>query len=430
MAEQDKILMSQREANRFYVIRQAIDKKITQRQAAELLHRGERQIRRLVRRVRTEGNAGICHKSRGKRSHNGIREKIKNKVITLCGTTYREFGPTHAHEKLLAIHKIKISDETLRGWFQQEDLPYKKRKKRPHREWRKRKEHRGEMVQMDGSHHDWFERRGPSCVLMGLVDDATGEVYARFYEYEGTIPALDSFKRYGKRYGLPQSVYVDRHTTYKSTAVSTIYEELHDIKPMSDFQKSLDLLGVTVIYAYSPQAKGRIERVFETFQDRVVKEMRLAGVKNITEGNAFLDGYLPEYNRMFAKEPLKKADFHGPITNKRALDEILSIKTKRALRNDFTVAHNKVLYQITSNIRAKHVMVEERTDGSMRILHNKQRLKYTVIDVRPQKQETRTKKFRIQRVCKPSGMHPWRSPGKAMVSARIQRQTAIQNRTF
>ena len=422
MAEEDKIIMSQKEVNRLYVIHQAIEKAISQDQAAEILGLTDRQVRRIARIVRLEGDAGICHKSRGKRSHNRIADKTRDKAVTLCRDTYKEFGPTHASEKLLTVHKIHVSDETLRVWFQEEHIPYKSRKKRPHRQWRERKAHRGEMVQMDGSHHDWFEGRGPLCVLMGYVDDATGTVYARFYEYEGTLPAMDGFKRYIKLYGLPQSVYLDRHSTYKSMAKQSIEEELNDMRPMSHFEKSLAELGVEVIHAYSPQAKGRVERLFGTFQDRVVKEMRLAGVTNITEGNAFLDGYLPEYNRKYAKEAAQKADFHRPVVDKRALDTILSIKTDRALRNDFTIAHNKKLYQIKSNIRAKKVTVEERTDGTMRIIHNGQQLKYQEIVARPIQEKKLAKKPKSLRSWKPSESHPWKSPARAMVKARTELQ--------
>lgn len=430
MAEKDRIIMSQKEVNRLYVIRQTIEKTITQGQAAALLGLTDRQVRRIAKIVRLEGDLGICHKSRGKRSHNRVADKIRDKAVTLCRDRYKEFGPTHASEKLLMKHGIKVSNETLRRWFQEEQLPYKSRKKRPHRQWRPRKTHRGEMVQMDGSYHDWFEGRGPWCVLMGYVDDATGWVYARLYEYEGTLPAMDSFKRYIKLYGLPHSVYLDRHSTYKVTSKQTIEEELNDIQPMSHFERSLAELGVRVIHAYSPQAKGRVERLFGTFQDRVVKEMRLAGVRNIAEGNTFLDGYLPEFNSKYAKEAAQKADFHRPVANKRALDTILSIKTVRALRNDFTVAHDKKLYQIKSNIRAKQVIVEERTDGSLRILHNGLRLRFEQIHVRPLKEEPPVKKPRLMRVRRQPISHPWKSPARAMMKARLQRQALSQNRTF
>jgi transposase len=422
VAEKDMIIMSQKESNRLHIIRQAIDKAITQDRAADMLGLTDRQVRRIARSVKREGDAGICHKTRGKRAHNRIADKVKDKAVILCRDTYKEFGPTHASEKLLENHRIKVSEETLRGWFQEEHIPYKSRKKRPHRQWRERKPHRGEMVQMDGSHHDWFEGRGPWCVLMGYVDDATGTVYARFYEYEGTLPAMDGFKRYIRLYGLPQCVYLDRHSTYKVTAKQTIEEELNDIQPMSHFEKSLATLGVEVIHAYSPQAKGRVERLFGTFQDRVVKEMRLAGVTNIAEGNTFLDGYLPEFNRKYSKEAVQKANFHRPIVNKRALDTILSIKTERALRNDFTIAHNKKLYQIKSNVRAKKLTVEERTDGTMRIIHNGQQLRYQEIHARPVMTEKTVEKPITRRVWTPSEAHPWKSPAKAMVKGRTDLQ--------
>jgi hypothetical protein len=191
---------------------------------------------------------------------------------------------------------------------------------------------------------------------------------------------------------------------------------------MSHFEKSLAALGVKVIHAYSPQAKGRVERVFGTFQDRVVKEMRLAGVTNTAEGNTFLDGYLPEYNTKYAKEAAENADFHRPVVNRRALDTILSIKTERALRNDFTIAHNKKLYQIKSNIRAKRVTVEERTDGTMRIIHNSQQLKYQEIVARPLRTEKSAERPRPITACKPSESHPWKSPAKALVKARTELQ--------
>ena len=185
---------------------------------------------------------------------------------------------------------------------------------------------------------------------MGYIDDAAGKTFARFYDYEGTIPAMDSFKRYSKKYGLPMSVYLDKHSTYKSTAKPTIEDELNDVEPLSQFERALKELGVEVSHAHSPQAKGRIERLFRTFQDRVVKEMRLRGIRAIEEGNQFLEGYLPLYNRRFSVCPKEKEDFHGPVPKGVDLDAILCVKTERALRNDFTVAHNKKLYQIEDTI--------------------------------------------------------------------------------
>jgi len=410
MGKRGTITMSMKEAQRLHVIRKAIEKCITQAEAARLMGLDIRQAQRVVQRVRQEGDQGICHRARGKEPNNRIPDKVKDKVIKLCQGTYYKLGPTHAQEKLLEDNRIKVSVETLRTWFIEKDLPYRKRKKRPHRQWRERKGCRGEMVQLDGSHHDWFEGRGPFCVLMAYVDDATGEVFARFYEYEGTIPAMDSFKRYIKKYGVPQSVYLDRHSTYKATVhYQTIEDQLEDRQLMSQFERSLQELGVKVIHAYSPQAKGRVERLFGTFQDRVINEMRLAGVNNYEEGNKFLDAYLPKYNRQFGVAPAKKADLHRPFTGGRELDRILSIRNKRALRNDFTVAHNKRLYQIKDNIRTKTVTVEERTDGSMRIMHNGQRLKYKEIKSRPIQEVKKPLLPRVWKGVKPATRHPWKA---------------------
>jgi len=304
-------------------------------------------------------------------------------------------------------------------------LPYRKRKKRPHRQWRERKACRGEMVQLDGSHHDWFEGRGPVCVLMAYIDDATGEVFARFYEYEGTIPAMDSFKRYIRRYGVPQSVYLDRHSTYKATVhYQTIEDQLENRQSMSHFEKSLRELGVQVIHAYSPQAKGRVERLFGTFQDRVIKEMRLAGIKNHKEGNTFLQVYLPKYNRRFGVAPAKEADLHRPFKDRKELDRILSIRNKRVLRNDFTVAHNKNLYQIKDNIRTKTVTVEERTEGSMYIMHNGQRLRYTEIKSRPIQEVKKPVIPRVWKGVKPAAAHPWKAVGTLVRERREPVPTA------
>jgi len=245
---------------------------------------------------------------------------------------------------------------------------------------------------------------------MAFVDDATGEVYARFYDYEGTLPAMDCFKGYIKQYGIPQSVYLYRHSTYKSTVrYQTIEDQLEDRELMSQFERSLQELGVTVIHAYSPQAKGRVERLFGTFQDRVIKEMRLAGVRSNDEGNAFLQTYLPDYNRRYRVSPAKDTDMHRRFKDHRELDRILSIRSTRALRNDFTIAHDKRLYQIKDNIRAKKVTVEERTDGSMRILHNGQRLRYQEITVRPEKERKESPKlYKTWDRGKPTRIHPWR----------------------
>lgn len=409
MTGEDMIMVHQGELRRLHVIQKVLEKVLKQRGAAEILSLSGRQIRRIVKRIRSEGGRGVIHKSRGRPSNRRISDLTKEKVIKLYRAQYKDFGPTLASEKLLERDRIQISDETLRGWLVEAGDWQRIRKKRKHRQWRERKPHYGEMVQMDGSHHEWFEGRGPECVLMGYIDDATGEVFGRFYGYEGTMPAMESFKLYIRKHGLPLKVYLDKHSTYKSTAKPSIEDELNDVEPLSEFERALKELGVEVSHAHSPQAKGRIERLFRTFQDRVIKEMRLRGIRTIEEGNTFLEGYLPLYNKRFSVRPREKEDFHRPLAKGLDLDAILCIKTQRALRNDFTVAHNRKLYQVEDKIHAAKVMVQDRINGSMRIYHKDRALRFKEITARPLRQK---KPLVIQKRIKPYTPptdHPWRS---------------------
>jgi len=222
---------------------------------------------------------------------------------------------------------------------------------------------------------------------MGYIDDATSTVHGLFYAYEGTIPAMDSMKWYIKRFGIPQSVYLDKHSTYKAQSEPTIEEQLAGQQPMSQFEQSMAELEIEVIHANSPQAKGRIERLFGTLQDRLVKEMRLRDIKSIEEANTFLDQYLPAYNRRFAVSPVSREDLHRDIPKGLNLNDIFCVKTKRTLRNDFTVAHNRKLYQVQSHIRASAVVVHDRLDGSMAIAHKDRPVQFVEIASRPLKEK-------------------------------------------
>jgi len=400
------LTMSQRELKRLHVIRKAIEKHIKQREAAELLELSQRQIRRLIKRVREESDKGIVHRSRGIRSHRATSPSIKQKALALCKGIYAGFNPTLASEKLFERNKIKISREALRQWFIAEGIAYDTRKARPHRRWRERKAHCGAMLQMDGSHHDWFEGRREPCVLMGYIDDATSRVYARFYEYEGTFPAMDSFKRYIQKYGLPVSVYLDRHSTYKGNKQPTIEDELMNRQSLSQFGRALEELGVHLIHAQSAPAKGRIERLFKTFQDRLIKEMRLKGIKSIPQANEFLSHYLPVFNKRFSVEPVSPEDLHRTLPQGLKLDAIFSVKTPRALRNDFTVVHEGKLYQVEDNIRTKEVVVEERLNGCLQITYKGKVVRYRQITQKPVKIQ-QPRKHRIYTPVPKD--HPWRS---------------------
>lgn len=405
---EDILTMSQRELKRLHIVRKVMDRRIKQKEAAELLRMSERQIRRMVKRVREEADRGLIHRLRGCRSHNAIPEIIKEKALRFCKGIYSGFNPTLASEKLFERNKVKISRETLRQWFICENVAYERRKARPHRKWRPRKEHCGEMIQMDGSHHDWFEGRGARCVFMGYIDDATSRVYGRFYDYEGTYPAMDSFKRYILRYGLPVSVYLDRHPTYTGHRKVTIEEELLNQVALSQFGAALDELGIRLIHAQSAPAKGRIERLFKTFQDRVVKEMRLEGVKSVAEGNKFLDRYLAVFNRRFSVEPVSREDLHRPLVGGVELDGIFAVKTERTLRNDFTVVHEGKLYQVEETIRSDKVIFEERISGKKLITYKGRALRYHEITQRPKKIQPARKPSK-PRVYAPAAMdNPWR----------------------
>ena len=244
---------------------------------------------------------------------------------------------------------------------------------------------------------------------MGYIDDATNTVYGRFYDYEGTMPAMDSMKRYIRRYGIPQSVYLDKHSTYKSWAEPTIEEQLDDQKPMSQFEKSLAALAVEVIHANSPQAKGRVERLFKTLQDRMVREMRLQGIKNVAEANEFLTTYLPKYNRRFGKAAASEVNLHRPALHSRELERILCIKEDRTVKNDFTIAYNNALYQIEQATRAKIVTVEERLNGTLHITYDGQDLRFREIVKKPAKDTAETPPLlQEKKPWIPSTDHPWK----------------------
>jgi hypothetical protein len=243
---------------------------------------------------------------------------------------------------------------------------------------------------------------------MAYIDDASSRVFARFYEYEGTIPAMDSFTRYVQQYGIPLAIYADKHSTYQSLAPPTVDEQLAGVTPTSQFGRALSELGVELIPAHSPQAKGRVERLFKTVQDRLVKELRLAEVSTLEAANRFLERYLPRYNRRFTVQPAQAADLHRPCPAHRELDRILCLKTARCLRKDFTIAHQGGLYQIHDTVRAPHVLVEERIDGTMRITHHGRTLGFHAIASRPVKAATVTPVHPPRRPVTPRPDHPWR----------------------
>ena len=409
---QEVMRMTAREAKRLYVVQQVLDRKLRPRQAAELLGGSMRQLRRWIVRVRQAGPPGIVHRLRGHPSNRRHPERVRQRVLQLWQTQYRGFGPTLTQEKLAERDHLRVGRETVRRWLGAAGLWQRQRQGRePHR-WRARKAAWGEMLQMDGSHHDWLEGSGPHLVLMAYIDDATSRVFARFYDYEGTTPALDSFARYVRRYGLPQSLYADRHTTYRSPGKRTIDDELAGRpRPQSQFERAVTDLEVTLIPAHSPQAKGRVERLFRTFQDRVIKEMRLAQVTTREAANRFLERYLPRDNRRFSRLPQSPVNLHRPAPAPGVLTRALAIRATHPLRHDNTVRHATKLYLLDGrwpHQRPTTLQVEERLDGKLYLLDGDRVLRYHEVQERPPVPPRRDAPTGSPRRRTPAVDHPWR----------------------
>ena len=349
---EDIITMKRRDVERLRLIQKVIDKHLRQVEAGEILGLCSRQVRRLVAAVRRRGAKGVIHGNRGRESGRKLGDRIKAKILSLVKERYPDFGPTLATETMKEKGEASVSRETLRQWMIEAGMWQVRRRRKKIHTWRERKAHLGEMVQMDGSHHDWLEDRGPKMVLMGYIDDATGRAYGRFYDYEGVEPAMDSLGRYIGLYGLPQSVYLDKHSTYKTTRQADTDELLRGETAKTQMERALGELEIQVIHAHSAQAKGRIERKFRTLQDRLVKALRLAGVKTRSEANRFLDEYWPRHNARFTKEPREPGDFHRPLPKTKTLDEILCLKARRSINNGFLLKWQNRMFVVQTPSRA------------------------------------------------------------------------------
>jgi len=409
MVGEDRVIMSVTELRRVHVLRHTMEQKLTQVKAGTRLGLTARHIRRLIARVAQAGDQGLAHRGRGTPSNRRIPAKVKATVLKLDEQRSGDFGPTLATETLAERHGSTRSDEPLRRWLRARGIEHCARRTRPHRAWRERKAHVGELLQLDDSHHDWVEGRGPHGVLRAYSDDARSRGSARFDAYAGTIPALDSVTRYVQSYGIPLAVYADQHMTDQSPAPPTVDEQLAGVKPTSSFGRALGERGIALLPAHSPQAKGRIERLFHTFQDRLIKERRLAGIATLEDANRFLEASLPLHHRRFSVQPAQATDLHRPKPAGGALNRILCIKTTWCLRRDWTVAHHGHLDQVRSNVRATHGMVEGQVDGTRRIPHHGRPLAYHASPARPKRVAEPPKAQVPRRPVKPTPAHPWRT---------------------
>jgi len=367
----ETIEMSIKELQKAEIISKVINKKISQVDASEILRLSYRQINRLVNKVRQNGIKSLVHGNRGKKSKRKITEEKTNEIIKIYQEKYYDFKPTFACEKLLENHQIKISNETLRQMLIKKHLwtPRKHKNKNCHT-WRERRSHPGELVQIDGSAHRWLEDRlNQEFCLMGFIDDASNTYFGKFYEYEGILPVFDCFKKYISEYGLPAAVYLDRHSTYCTTRQPTVEEQLKEKYPDTQFEMAMKELGVEVIHAYSPQAKGRIERSFKTHQDRLIKELRLANISTIKDANDFLKDYWPKHNKKFAVQPKKAHKLFSKLPTHIDLKWTLAIRDSRIIGNDYTIRWQNRVFLISNprqTMRKQKVEIRQSISGELR----------------------------------------------------------------
>jgi len=415
---QELLTMSRKELNRLPVIESVINRKMTQIEAASRLSISDRQIRRVVSNFISSGPAGLIHRLRGRPSNHQLPQELKDRAAALVREKYFDFGPTLAAEKLEEIDNVKIGKNVLRLEMIKAGLWQAKKRKAKHREWRQRKEHFGELVQFDGSHHDWFEGRGEKAVLLASRDDANNLVSAGFYQFEGTMPVFDFWLRYIGNNGKPKAIYLDNHGTYKVNQKVAL-----DEKTLTQFGRACQELNIELINAKSPQAKGRIENLFGTLQDRLVKELRLKNISTISEANAFLqEKFLPKFNQRFGKQAKKKANFHQPLIVNDDLVKSFSIKSERAINNDFTISFKNCWYQLEERqpklvLPRSKVTIEEQLDGNLIIEQEGKILNYRPINKGAVKLVPKPRVFALtsnpnihypQMARVPVANHPWR----------------------
>ena len=409
--------MTIKEADRLGIMRQIDQKKLTLKKASEGLGLSLRQMKRVRKRYVLEGEKGIISLRRGRESNRKIPDEIRNKVIQLLRSEYADFGPTLASEKIYQTNGIKLSDETIRKW-QIEEALWKPKRRREGRVYqrRMRRSRPGELLQGDGSPHDWFEGRGEKCTLVQFVDDATGKTtVARFVPSETTDGYLELLQDHLVKYGRPIALYVDKHSTFRVNR-----EELKKGVGITHFGKVLKDLDIELICANSPQAKGRVERKNAVYQDRLVKEMRLRGISSIEEANAFLPTFLEDINQRFGKAAANPEDAHRPLRSHDDLRRIFARRDTRKLSKDLTFQHKGILYlvQTAAPNRLKHATVEIRwtKDGPITVEYNGRILDYKKWSETAYEQPAVLDSKEVQsaqwtadrRPHKPGRYHPWR----------------------
>lgn len=410
--------MSEKEAQRLGIMGMLVKKDVRLRQASEQLGISLKQTRRILKRYSEEGAAGLISRKRGQPSGNKIPEELRYRAMEFVKTKYSDFGPTLATEKLRERNGISLSAETLRKWMTEEGMwkARKKKEKRVHQR-RTRRSRFGELLQGDGSMHDWFEGRGERCTLVQFVDDASSKTTAaKFVSAETTESYLEILKEHLEKYGKPLGLYVDKHRIFR-----ICNEEIKKGNGITHFGRVLKDLGIELICAHSPQAKGRVERKNGVFQDRLIKEMRLEGINTVEEANIFLPKYLERHNKQFGKEPVNHEDAHRPLKEQDNLKRIFCRIDRRKVSKDLTFQHQGILYMIETRTpnRLKHAQVDIfwRGEKEIEVEHNGLKLKYKKwverVDERPQildakELETKAAVWMNRKVTRPGKHHPWR----------------------
>ncbi len=417
--EQGHLIMSKKERLRFIVLDRVKQGQLSLKHAAIRLEISYRQARRLLKRLRKYGAAGLVHKSRGRPSNRTKPLQFKQKVLKIYKELYDGFGPTLAAEKLEEDHGLVLDHETLRRWLLEAGLWEKQRKRRKHRTWRKPKEHFGEMIQMDGSHHKWFGENGEKACLIVMVDDATKTKLAVMGKEETIVDCMKTLWKWIKLHGIPKTIYADRKNVYVTDREPTLDEQLAGKKPKTVFGIACEKLGIEIIPANSPQAKGRVERTNGIYQDRFVKELKLKGITTIDGANELLSGgFNDSLNRKFTCEPKSNKNYHRPLLKGQNLDEIFCFEHTRTITNDWTIRFENRVFQILKKSRPlpkprDKVTVRILLDGRMQIVYREKKLRFE--DLGPaakpdyKAQQTTvvsTKTPKTKHV--PPADHPWR----------------------
>jgi len=359
-------------------------KKFSQHQASELLNITTRQVKRIYRKYLEDGDIALNHGLIGKKGNHRTDDSVKKTVLKLYRNRYPDFGPTFAAEKMAEEFGLTINHETLRLWLKKEGDWTKHRKRATHRSRRTRRSCFGEMLQMDGSIHDWFGNRTEVC-LMDTVDDATGKAYGLFDTGETTNVAMKVLYDWIKKYGIPQSIYSDRKSLFYTEREPTLQEQLDGVEPLTEFGKVCNDLGIGMIFAYSPQAKGRVERRNGVLQDRLIKEMGLRGIKDIDTANKFLKKeYWNKFNVKFEKPAASDENAHVPLLPSQNINELICYTYYRTLTNDYVVRNKNRFFQVEKRNKVwvyprNRIQIKEWLDKSVHLYYNGHELKYREI---------------------------------------------------